>query len=76
MSATGDKPRRVDIGFAGGQVLALRMAPDPYQALRSALDDDRADRWHEVKTEDSDVTLDLSTVVYVRLDTEQHQVGF
>jgi hypothetical protein len=76
MTATEEKARRVDVGFSGGQMLALRMRREPYEALRTALGDDRAGRWHEVKTEDSDVTLDLSQVVYVRLDTEQHKVGF
>jgi hypothetical protein len=76
MAADDDKPRRVDVGFSGGQVLALRMARDPYQMLRKALEDDGSERWHVVETEDSDVTLDLSQVVYVRLDTEQHRVGF
>ena len=75
--ATGDdKPRRVDIGFSGGQVLSLRMAEEPYEAMRGALEDDSSARWHLARTEDSDVTLDLSQVVYVRLDTEQHKVGF
>lgn len=76
MAATDDKPRRVDVGFSGGQVLTMRMATAPYEALKTALADDRADRWHTVATEDSDVTLDLSQLVYVRLDTEQHRVGF
>ena len=76
MSATEDRARRVDVGFSGGQSLALRMRREPYDGLRKALADDRSERWHEVKTEDSDVTLDLSQVVYVRLDTEQHKVGF
>lgn len=76
MSATDDRARRVDVGFTGGQVLALRMRREPYDTLRAALSDDRSERWHEAKTEDSDVTIDLSQVVYVRLDTEQHKVGF
>lgn len=76
MAAGEDKPRRVDVGFNGGQVLTLRMAKEPYEALTVALADDRAERWHTVATEDSDVTLDLSQLVYVRLDTEQHRVGF
>ncbi|HEV2076145.1 MAG TPA: hypothetical protein VGR10_07880 [Thermoleophilaceae bacterium] len=76
MSANADKPSRVDIGFAGGQVLVLRIAPGPYESLRRALEDDRAQRWHELETEDSTVTVDLSQIVYVRLDTEQHRVGF
>jgi hypothetical protein len=76
MAGEDPKPRRVDVGFAGGQVLALRMTSEPYETLRSALEDDSSARWHVVATEDSDVTLDLSQVVYVRLDTEQHKVGF
>jgi hypothetical protein len=76
MASEERKARRVDVGFAGGQVLALRMVDEPYEALRTALRDDSAARWHVVETEDSDVTLDLSQVVYVRLDTEQHKVGF
>jgi hypothetical protein len=76
MAAEDDKARRVDVGFSGGQVLALRMARKPYEALRKAMEEDGADRWHLVGTEDSDVTLDLSQVVYLRLDTEQHKVGF
>jgi len=75
--APGDsRPRRVDIGFAGGQTLALRMQEEVYRSLRSALDDDRSARWHELKTEDAAVAVDLSQVVYVRLETEPHRVGF
>jgi hypothetical protein len=67
---------RADIGFQGGQVLSVRVAKDAYDGLKSALESDRADRWHELKTQDSDVSLDLSQVVYVRLDTEDQRVGF
>ena len=67
---------RVDIGFVGGQVLALRITGDEYTSLRKALDDDRSSRWHEVKTQDSEVSIDLSQVLYIRLDTEDHKVGF
>ncbi len=76
MAEEDAKPRRVDVGFAGGQVLSLRMASEPYEALRKSLEDDSSPRWHMARTEDSDVTLDLTKVVYVRLDTEQHKVGF
>jgi hypothetical protein len=67
--------KRTDIGFQGGQVLSVRVAKDAYDGLKSALESDR-DRWHELKTQDSDVSLDLSQVVYVRLDTEDQRVGF
>ena len=71
-----DEVKRVDIGFAGGQVLSLRLKDDVHRSLRQALEDDRAGRWHELTAEDSEVAIDLSQVVYVRLDTDQHRVGF
>jgi hypothetical protein len=64
----------VDIGFQGGQVLSVRASDEAHAELRKALDD--GPRWHELKTQDSEVFLDLSQVVYVRLDTEEHRVGF
>ena len=76
MAQDNDKPKRVDLGFSGGQVLALRMSPEVHDKLREALESDRGARWHQVETEDSQVNVDLSQVVYVRLDTEQHRVGF
>jgi hypothetical protein len=76
MASGNDKPRRVDIGFSGGQVLSLRLKEDVYGALRKALEDNNSARWHEVKSEDSDVSVDLAQIVYVRLDTERHSVGF
>ena len=71
------KATRVDIGFSGGQVLSVRMQEAAYEELRKALD--RAGDsggWHELKTEDSEISLHLAQVVYVRLDTEKHKVGF
>ena len=67
---------KVDIGFQGGQVLSVRVAQDSYQELRNALSDETSGRWLELKTQDSDVSLDLAQVVYVRLDTDEHRVGF
>lgn len=70
-----ERPKRVDLGFSGGQVLALRMQPAAYESLRRALEE-RTEGWQVVLTEDSEVSVDLAQVVYVRLDTEQHRVGF
>ena len=67
---------RVDIGFSGGQVLSVRMPPGVYEDLRKALDKSDATGWHKVETEDSEIALHLAQIVYVRLDTEQHKVGF
>ena len=66
--------RRVDVGFQGGSVLSLRVQEDQYASLKAALGG--SDRWHEVESEDATVTIDLSQVIYVRLDTEHGRVGF
>ena len=71
-----ETPRRIDIGFQGGQVLPVRVKTAEYESLRTALGDEKANRWFELKTEDSEVHIDLSQVVYVRLDTDEHRVGF
>jgi len=67
---------RIDIGFTGGQVLPVRVTRESFEGLRRALSDSNSEHWHELKTQDSDVALDLSKIVYVRLDTEEHRVGF
>ena len=71
-----DEVQRIDIGFQGGQVLPARVKAEEYESLRRALGDERADRWFQLNTQDSEVAIDLAQVVYVRLDTEEHRVGF
>ena len=71
-----DEVRRIDIGFQGGQVLPVRVRQEAYDGLRRALGNERGDRWFELKTQDSEVAIDLAQVVYVRLDVEEHRVGF
>jgi hypothetical protein len=71
-----EPPRRIDIGFQGGQVLPVRVTLEGFDAFKKALSDSSSDRWFELQTQDSDVHIDLSQVVYVRLDTEEHRVGF
>ena len=68
--------RRVDIGFEGGQELSVRVSDPDYRALLKALGDEKAARWYELRTQDSEVSVDLSRVVYLRLDTGPHRVGF
>jgi hypothetical protein len=73
---TPERPRRVDVGFAGGQTLTMRLTEDAFRGLRDALASDRSNRWHEVESEDDVVTIDLSQVVYVRRDQGEPRVGF
>jgi hypothetical protein len=76
MAANDDSPRRVDVGFAGGQELSVRLRKQAYEGLIKALEDGKSERWHDLTSEDSDIAVDLAQIVYVRLDTEQHRVGF
>ena len=68
-----DKPQKVSIGFLGSQVLSARVNPEQLASLRNALG---SDGWHDLVAEDGTVALDLSKVVYVLVDHEEHRVGF
>ena len=65
---------RVEIGFSGGQVVAVRMSDDKVQDLRKKLD--KADGWTDIETEDGTVALDLRQVVFVRGAPGEHRIGF
>jgi hypothetical protein len=71
-----NETRRIDIGFQGGQVMPARVKQEAYDALSRALTDERGQRWFELETADSRVSIDLSQVVYVRIDTDEQRVGF
>lgn len=67
---------RLDVGFQGGQALAVRTATDAYDALVAALGDDKASRWHTLETDDSRILVDLSQIVYIRRESGNQRVGF
>lgn len=68
-----EKPQKVSIGFVGSQVLSGRIAPKELAKLRDALG---ADGWRDVRFEDGTAALDLSKIVYVLVEDEEHRVGF
>jgi hypothetical protein len=68
--------RRAAIGFQGGQVLSLRITEDNLSALRKALSDGQSGGWREVEATDGAVVLDLAQVVYLRVESDEHRVGF
>lgn len=67
---------RTDIGFQGGQVLALRLADRVYEELVSALGAAENGRWHRLESDEERIEIDLAEVVYVRRETEGQKVGF
>ena len=68
--------RRAAVGFHGGQVLSLRITEDnldrPPRALRAAA----TSGWYEVEAADGAVLVDLQQVVYLRVESDEHRVGF
>jgi hypothetical protein len=70
---TDDRPQRISIGFIGGQSLSARVKPDELVRLRQALG---TTAWHELKGDDGTTAIDLSKVVFVQVDDDEHRVGF
>lgn len=70
-----DLNRRTAVGFQGGQVLALRVPEDQLTGLRNALSGGGS-RWHEVVAADGAVLVDLTQVVYLRVESDENRVGF
>ena len=68
--------RRAAVGFQGGQVLTLRIAEDQLSELRKALSQGSGSGWREVEAADGAVVLDLSQVVYLRVESDDQRVGF
>jgi hypothetical protein len=68
-----EKPQKVSVGFIGSQVLSGRIAPAELSKLRDNLG---TEGWRDVRFEDGTVALDLTKVVYVLVEDEEHRVGF
>jgi len=67
--------RRTAVGFQGGQVLSLRMPEEVLVKLRETLKEGR-ERWVEVEASDGAVLVDVGQVVYLRVESDEHRIGF
>jgi hypothetical protein len=67
--------RRGAVGFQGGQVLSIRVPEAELENLRTALRDGK-ERWHELEGADGAVLVDLGQVVYLRVESDEHKIGF
>jgi urease accessory protein UreE len=70
-----DVNRKIAIGFQGGQVLALRLPEGELTKLNGVLREGK-ERWHEVEAADGAVLVDVGQVVYLRVESDEHRVGF
>jgi hypothetical protein len=74
MAEKQEERERVEIGFDGGQVIATRLDAKQLGDLRKALD--KGEGWHDLKTVDGDLAIDLDEVVFVRVAAAEHRIGF
>lgn len=65
--------QRVTIGFTGSQVLGVRLEEPALDELLEAL---ASGDWHDLAVDDGTIRLNLSEVVYVRTNLDEHRVGF
>jgi hypothetical protein len=68
------KAERVEIGFGGGQVIAIRVQPKSLTDLRKAAE--KGGGWHSVETDDGEVSVNLAELVFIRVASPEHRVGF
>ena len=66
--------KRVEIGFGGGQVAAVRLSDEQLSRLREALN--RGDAWLELSSDDGELALDLRQVVFVKVEGGPASIGF
>ncbi len=65
--------QRISIGFHASPPLSLRVSDGELKDLRKAIG---GEGWHTVSAEDGDVTLALQHVLWLRVDKDEHKVGF
>lgn len=65
--------RRIEVGFDGGQVLALRIADEELESLRAAL---QRGGWHRLQTDEAEVELFLDKLVFIKTAGDDQKVGF
>ena len=67
--------RRTALGFQGGQVLSLRLPEEVLISLRETLKEGR-ERWLEIEAADGAVLVDIGQIVYLRVESDEHRIGF
>jgi hypothetical protein len=68
--------RRAAIGFQGGQVLSLRISEENLSELRQDPARGNSRGWCAVEATDGAVVLDLTQVVYLRVESDEGRIGF
>jgi hypothetical protein len=65
--------QRISIGFQASPPLALRVSDTELERLREALG---GEGWHDIEADDGSVRLNLRHVQWLRVEADEHRVGF
>ena len=65
---------KVEIGFGIGQVLSVKLAADELTNLRKSVEAGQG--WFDMRTQEGTVSLNLATVVFIRVDDAARSIGF
>jgi hypothetical protein len=65
--------QRISIGFQASPPIALRCPQEELDKLNEALG---GEGWHELQGEDGTLRLSLQHVLWVRVERDEHRVGF
>jgi len=65
---------RIVIGFEASPPLGLRVSQETLDKLNGALEGGSG--WYDVEAIDGGVRLNLAKIVYVRVEADEHRVGF
>ena len=70
-----EKPRRIALGFHAGGALSLRLAQEKLVDLQRLLTSGESG-FKEIQAEDGAVLVNLSQVIYLRVESDEHKIGF
>ena len=73
--ADNEKPRRVALGLHAGGALSLRLDAAALEDLRSTLTNGGGG-WKEIQATDGSVLVNLEQVLYLRVESDEHKIGF
>jgi hypothetical protein len=68
-----EETQKVEIGFEGGQVVAVRLSDGELKSFRKQLD---KGGWHDLETVDGVLSVYLGKVAFLRIADGDQPVGF
>ena len=68
------KADRVEIGFTGGQVIAVRLESKVLAELKKVAA--TGEGWHDLATEDGEVSINVAQLDFIRSASPDQRVGF